>query len=63
MTTRVFESTVEYNEDFDEYYITFPEDLLDHTGWEEGDVLKWTLHKDGSVALELSDDYGEDENE
>lgn len=34
-----YESTVEYNEDFNEYYLTIPNELLDSLGWEEGDVI------------------------
>jgi hypothetical protein len=62
--TKVYQSTVEYNEDFDEYYATIPEELRDSTGWEEGDVVDWHMNKDGTVMLMLSDEISEDnENE
>jgi len=62
MTHRVFETTVEYNEDFDEYYVTLPEDLLELTGWEEGDILRYVTNKDGSVLVERSEEfYGEED--
>jgi len=66
--TRVFESTVEFNEDFGEYYLTIPDELIDSLGWEEGDVLEWKLNKDGTVLLERVDedfvDYeGDEEND
>lgn len=32
--------------------ITFPEDLLEHTGWKEGDTLEWKDNRDGSWTLE-----------
>lgn len=32
--------------------ITFPEDLLEHTGWKEGDTLEWKDNGDGSWTLE-----------
>jgi bifunctional DNA-binding transcriptional regulator/antitoxin component of YhaV-PrlF toxin-antitoxin module len=35
----------------DDYNITFPEDLLEQTGWKEGDVLEWIDQGDGSFKL------------
>lgn len=62
--TKVYQSTVEYNEDFDEYYATIPEELRDSIGWEEGDVVDWHMNKDGTVMLMLSEEISEDnENE
>jgi len=66
--TRVFESTVEYNEDFSEYYLTIPDEIIDSLGWEEGDVLEWKLNKDGTVLLERVDEdfvgyEGDDQND
>jgi len=53
--TKIFESTVEYNDDFGEYFITLPEELIQSVGWEEGDVLEWQVNKDGTVVLERID--------
>ena len=63
--SKVFESTVEYNEDFGEYYVTLPDDLLESIGWEESDVLEWHVNKDGTVLVERVDAefYGETEND
>ena len=38
--------------------LTFPEELIEMTGWEEGDVLKWNENPDGSWTLtkETDDD-------
>jgi AbrB family looped-hinge helix DNA binding protein len=55
--TNIFESTVEYNDDFGEYYITIPEEIIDRLGWEEGDVLEWILNKDGTVLLERQEEF------
>jgi bifunctional DNA-binding transcriptional regulator/antitoxin component of YhaV-PrlF toxin-antitoxin module len=55
--TMTYESTVEYNEDFKEYYLTIPEELIERLGWEEGDMLEWQLQKDGTVRLERIEDY------
>jgi len=35
----------------DDYNITFPEDLLEQTGWKEGDTLEWHDQGDGSFKL------------
>jgi hypothetical protein len=35
----------------DDYNITFPEDLLEQTGWEEGDTLQWIDQGDGSFKM------------
>lgn len=61
--SNVYESTVEYNEDFGEYYLTIPDELLEHVGWEEGDVVEWHMNKDGTVLLERVDEFmgGDDE--
>lgn len=61
--TTIYQSTVEYNEDFGEYYMTIPEEVTERLGWEEGDVLEWHLNKDGTVLLERVDDFGGTENE
>jgi bifunctional DNA-binding transcriptional regulator/antitoxin component of YhaV-PrlF toxin-antitoxin module len=58
--TMTYESTVEYNEDFKEYYLTIPEELLERVGWEEGDVVEWHLNKDGTILLERTDEYTEE---
>jgi hypothetical protein len=31
--------------------LTFPSDLLEATGWKEGDTIKWTDRGDGSWQL------------
>lgn len=63
MTKKTYESTVEYNEDFDEYFIPLPEEMLENLGWEDGDVLEWHLNKDGTVFLERIDNFGEEDEE
>lgn len=57
MTPHIYETTVEYNEDFGEYYMTLPDELTDLVGWEEGDVVEWKINKDGSVLLEKVDEF------
>ena len=31
--------------------LTFPDELLEKTGWKEGDVLEWIPNNDGSFTL------------
>ena len=62
--SKVYESTVEFNEDFNEYYVTIPEEIIDNLGWEDGDVLEWVVNKDGTVLLTRADEYfGDTEDE
>lgn len=56
--TRTYETTVEYDDDFNEYRITFPDELLENLGWEAGDILEWHTNKDGTVLVERIDDFG-----
>ena len=35
----------------DDYNITFPEDLLEQTGWKEGDTLQWIPQDDDSFIM------------
>jgi hypothetical protein len=35
----------------DDYNITFPEDLLEQTGWKDGDTLQWIDQGDGSFKM------------
>ena len=31
--------------------LTFPDNILEKTGWKEGDVLEWIPNDDGSFTL------------
>ena len=35
----------------DDGIVTFPEDLLEQTGWKEGDTLQWIPQDDGSFKM------------
>ena len=35
----------------DDGVLTFPEELIETTGWKEGDVLSWSENPDGSWTL------------
>ena len=32
-------------------FLTIPEDILESTGWKEGDMLEWINREDGSFEL------------
>ena len=43
--------TVEEDPETGESILQFPPDLLENTGWKEGDVLEWNDNGDGSWSL------------
>lgn len=45
---------VEENESGD-LFITFPEELIEAVGWEEGDLLNWDLRNGGVVLTKVND--------
>jgi len=47
----------------DDYNITFPEDLLEQTGWKEGDTLQWIDQGDGSFIMKKVKDESVHEND
>jgi bifunctional DNA-binding transcriptional regulator/antitoxin component of YhaV-PrlF toxin-antitoxin module len=44
------ENRVEYNSFTDEYYITIPDDIIEHLNLVPGDVLVWTI-AEGKVYI------------
>lgn len=43
--------TVEEDPETGDAILQFPPDLLEQTGWKEGDTLEWLDNKDGSWSL------------
>lgn len=43
---------VEYDEKNDDYFITFPEELLQQTGWKPNDTLIWNDNQDGTWSIQ-----------
>ena len=37
-------------------FLTIPEDILQETGWKEGDVLQWIENEDGTLELRKVDE-------
>jgi len=50
MVNNIWSGVVEYDKEFDEYLITFPEEMLKSLGWKEGDTIDYVLD-DGKVYL------------
>jgi len=41
MSSFQYTSEVQYDSDTDEYFLTFPDELLEEMDWKEGDTLEW----------------------
>lgn len=41
-----------------DHILEFPDDMMEHAGWKEGDTLEWIDNKDGSWTLRKKDDTG-----
>jgi bifunctional DNA-binding transcriptional regulator/antitoxin component of YhaV-PrlF toxin-antitoxin module len=41
-----------------ESFITFPDDITETLGWQEGDVLEWKLKGNGVLLTKLNDSAG-----
>ena len=37
-------------------FLTIPEDILQETGWKEGDLLEWIENEDGTLELRKVDE-------
>ena len=41
-----------------ESFITFPDDIIETLGWQEGDILEWKLKGNGVLLTKLNDSAG-----
>ena len=41
-----------------EQFITFPDEIVEELGWEEGDILEWNVKGDGIILSKLNDASG-----
>ena len=41
-----------------ELFITFPEEVVEHLGWEEGDILNWDVKGNGIILTKVNDPAG-----
>lgn len=44
-------------------FITFPDELVEELGWEEGDILEWNVKGNGITLNKLNDSAGYEVNE
>jgi bifunctional DNA-binding transcriptional regulator/antitoxin component of YhaV-PrlF toxin-antitoxin module len=55
---------LEVQEDQDgELFLTFPDELMEEFGWQEGDILNWDVRGNGIVLTKVHDQAGFDVNE
>ena len=43
--------TLPVEQNGDDYFLTFTDDLLEELGWKVGDDLNWDLQTDGSIIV------------
>lgn len=41
-----------------ELYITFPEEVIEELGWQEGDILNWDVRGEGIILSKVHDSSG-----
>lgn len=41
-----------------ELYITFPDEIIEDLGWQEGDILNWNVKGEGIVLSKVHDASG-----
>ena len=41
-----------------ELYITFPDEIIEELGWQEGDVLNWDVRGEGIILSKVHDPSG-----
>ncbi len=41
-----------------EQYITFPDEIIEELGWQEGDILNWDVRGEGIILSKVYDPSG-----
>lgn len=41
-----------------EQYITFPDEVIEELGWQEGDILNWDVRGEGIILSKIYDPSG-----
>jgi len=52
---KIWTVTLEEDPETGDLILPFPQEFLDETGWQEGDILEWVDNKDGSYSLVKQD--------
>jgi bifunctional DNA-binding transcriptional regulator/antitoxin component of YhaV-PrlF toxin-antitoxin module len=42
-------------DDSGELFIALPDDIIDHLGWQEGDLLNWDIKSEGIILSKVND--------
>lgn len=45
-------------DDNGDQYITFPDEVIEELGWQEGDILNWDVRSEGIVISKVNDPAG-----
>ena len=45
-------------DDNGDQYITFPDEVIEELGWQEGDILNWDVRSEGIVISKVNDPHG-----
>lgn len=53
---KTFNIAVQEDEKSGDFFLEFPEEVIECTGWKEGDVLLWVDNKDGTFTLTKKDE-------
>lgn len=53
---KTFNISVQEDKNSGEFYLEFPEEVVEATGWSVGDELVWIDNKDGSFTLKKKDE-------
>lgn len=51
MTEQKWTLNVETDSETGELVLSFPDELLESLGWQEGDILDWAMNDDGTVTM------------
>lgn len=54
MKKSIFSSVVDYDEQFDEYFLQFPQQLISTYNLQEGDTVKYTI-ENNSIIMQFYD--------
>lgn len=62
-SVKYWAAEIKHNKETDEYFLEFPEMLLEQLGWKENDDLIWKILPDGKFLLIKQNDYDDEQYE
>ena len=48
---KTYTAQIQWDDEYEEYVIPLPDEILQETGWGYKDQLEWTDNKDGTFTL------------